>query len=99
MLNWKKTIHHAKKDLRFFPYFRMAATGVIPEIIAAPAHEIVAGPLFDDNAFASPVLTEPYTFFEVFIASLVDVGAAAPIARAHSAGDQKRKSSVRTGVT
>lgn len=83
-----------KKDVRFFPIFIGATVGVILEIIATLVDEIVVGNLFNDEAFASINLIEPYTYFEVFIAYLVAVGAAALILRAHGADDHKKMSEI-----
>lgn len=81
-----------KKDVRFFPIFLGATAGVLLEIIATLVDEIVVGNLFTDEAFASVNLIEPYTLFEVFIAYLVTVAAAALIVRAHGAGDREKMS-------
>ena len=83
-----------KKDVRFFPIFLGATIGVLLEIIATLVDEIVVGTLFTDEAFASVNLIEPYTFFEVFIAYLLTVAAAALIVRAHGAGNQKKMSEI-----
>lgn len=66
--------------------------GVLLEIIATLVDEIVVGNLFDDAAFASINLIEPYTFFEIFIGYLLTVAAAALIVRAHGAGDREKMS-------
>ena len=84
-----------KKDVRFFPIFLGATVGVLLEIIATTfVDEIVVGNLFTDEAFASVNLIEPYSYFEVFIAYLLTVAAAALIVRAHGAGDQKKMSEI-----
>ena len=85
-------IEAEKKDIRFLPIFIGATAGVVLELIATLVDEIVVGNLFTDEAFASVNLIEPYTIFEVFIAYLVSVGAAALIVRAHGAGDRERMS-------
>ena len=82
----------AEKNIRFLPIFIGATAGVVLEVIATLVDEIVVGNLFTDEAFASVNLIEPYTIFEVFIAYLVSVGAAALIVRAHGAGDRERMS-------
>ena len=69
------------------------------EIIAMLVDELVVGNLFDDAAFASINLIEPYSLFEVFIAYLVTVAAAALIVRAHGAGDHKRMSELFSQTT
>ena len=79
-----------RKDVRFFPVFLGATAGVLLEVIATLVDEIVVGNLFDDAAFASINLIEPYTLFEVFIAYLVTVAGAALIVRAHGAGDREK---------
>ena len=79
-----------RKDIRFFPIFIGATMGVLLEVIATLVDEIVVGNLFSDEAFASVNLIEPYIQFEVFVAYLVTVAAAALIMRAHGAGDRKR---------
>lgn len=79
-----------QKDVRFFPVFLGATAGVLLEVIATLVDEIVVGNLFDDAAFASINLIEPYTLFEVFIAYLVTVAGAALIVRAHGAGDREK---------
>ena len=66
-----------KKDIRFFPLFVGATAGVLLEVIATLVDEIVVGNLFDDAAFAAINLVEPYMFFEIFIAYLLTVAAAA----------------------
>lgn len=81
-----------KRDVRFFPIFIGAITGVLLEIIATLVDEIIVGNLFDDAAFASVNLIEPYTFFEIFLAYLVTVAAAALIVRARGAYDHKKMS-------
>ena len=83
-----------KKDIRFFPIFIGATLGVILEIISTLVDEIVVGNIFDDGAFASVNLIEPYTFFEVFLAYLICVGGAALIVRAQGAGDRKKMSEI-----
>ena len=83
-----------KKDVKFFPIFFGATLGVLLEIIATLVDEIVVGNLSTDEAFASVNLIEPYTYFEMFIAYLIGVGAAALIVRAHSAGDAKKESEI-----
>ena len=50
----------------------------------------MVGNLFDDAAFTSINLIEPYTVFEVFVAYLVTVAGAALIVRAHGAGDREK---------
>lgn len=82
------------KYIRFFPIFIGATAGVLLEIIATIVDEIVVGNVFDDAAFASINLIEPYTYFEVFIAYLFCVGGAALIVRAQGAGDQKKMSEI-----
>ena len=84
----------AKKDVRFFPVFIGATAGVLLEIIATLVDEIVVGNLFDDAAFVSINVIEPYTFFEVFIGYLIGVGAAALIVRARGAGDREKMSEI-----
>lgn len=79
-----------KRDVRFFPIFLGAVTGVLLEIIATLVDEIIVGNLFDDAAFASVNLIEPYTFFEIFLAYLVTVAAAALIVRARGADDREK---------
>jgi Na+-driven multidrug efflux pump len=81
-----------KKDVRFFPIFLGATAGVVLEIIATLVDEIVVGNIFNDEAFASVNLIEPYTYFEMFIAYLVSVGGAALIVRARGAGNHKKMS-------
>lgn len=81
-----------KKNIRFFPIFLGATLGVVLEIISMLVDEIVVGNIFNDEAFASVNLIEPYTYFETFIAYLVCVGGAALIVRAQGAGDRKKKS-------
>ena len=83
-----------KKDVRFFPVFLGATAGVLLEVIATMVDEIVVGNLFTDEAFAAVNLIEPYTFFEIFIAYLVTVAAAALIVRAHGADDHERMSEI-----
>jgi Na+-driven multidrug efflux pump len=83
-----------KKVRALFPRFYGCDVRCVLEIIATLVDEIVVGNLFDDCAFASVNLIEPYTLFEVFIAYLVAVGAAALIVRAHGAGDHKKMSEV-----
>lgn len=83
-----------KKDISFFPIFLAATMGTVLEIIATLVDEIVVGNLFTDEVFASVNLIEPYTFFEVFLAYLVCVGAAALIVRAEGAGDRKKMSEI-----
>lgn len=80
------------KDVRFFPVFLGATAGVLLEVIATLVDEIVVGNLFTDEAFASVNLIEPYMLFEVFIAYLVSVAAAALIVRAHGAEDREKMS-------
>ena len=96
MLHFKGTIGFMqnKKDVRFFPVFFAATVGVLLEIVAVLVDEIVVGSIFNDEAFASVNLIEPYTFFEMFIAYLVSVGGASLIVRAHGAGDQKKMSEI-----
>lgn len=84
----------SKKEVRFFPIFIGATLGVLLEIIATLVDEIVVGNVFNDEAFASINLIEPYTFFEVFIAYLFCVGGAALIVRAQGAGDRKKMSEI-----
>lgn len=79
-----------KRDIRFFPIFIGAVTGVLLEIIATLVDEIIVGNLFDDAVFASVNLIEPYTFFEIFLGYLVTVAATALIVRARGAGDRER---------
>ena len=62
------------------------------EIIATLIDEIITGNLFTDEAFASVNLITPFTLFEVFIAYLVTVAAAALIVRARGADDTNRMS-------
>ncbi len=81
-----------KRDIRFFPVFLGATLGVLLEIIAILIDEIITGNLFTDEVFASVNLITPYTLFEVFIAYLVTVAAAALIVRARGAGDTIRMS-------
>lgn len=83
-----------KKDIRFLPIFLGATIGVLLEIVATIVDEVVVGNLFTNEAFASVNLIEPYTFFEIFIAYLLTVSAAALIVRAHGAGDQKKMSEI-----
>ena len=83
-----------QKDIRFLPIFFGATIGVLLEIVATMIDEIVVGNLFTDEAFASVNLIEPYTFFEIFIAYLLTVAAAALIMRANGAGDQKKMSEI-----
>ena len=83
-----------KINIRFFPIFIAATAGVILEIIATLVDEIVVGNIFNDEAFASVNLIEPYTFFEVFLAYLVCVGGAALIVRAQGADDHKKMSEI-----
>ena len=78
-----------RKDIRFFPIFIGATMGVLLEVIATLVDEIVVGNLFSDEAFASVNLIEPYIQFEVFVAYLVTVAAAALIMRAHGAATGK----------
>lgn len=79
-----------KRDIRFFPIFLGATAGVLLEVIATLVDEIVVGNLFDDAAFASVNLIEPYTLFEVFVAYLFTVAAAALIVRARGAGNRQK---------
>ena len=72
--------------------FLGATLGVLLEIIATLIDEIITGNLFTDEVFASVNLITPYTLFEVFIAYLVTVAAAALIVRARGAGDTIRMS-------
>ena len=81
-----------KRDIRFFPVFLGATLGVLLEIIATLIDEIITGNLFTDEVFASVNLITPYTLFEVFVAYLVTVAAAALIVRARGAGDTIRMS-------
>ena len=87
-------ITHNQKEIRFFPIFIGATLGVILEIISMLVDEIVVGNIFNDEAFASVNLIEPYTFFEVFLAYLICVGGAALIVRAQGAGDRKKMSEI-----
>jgi len=79
-----------KKDVCFFPVFLGATAGVLLEVIATLVDEVVVGNLFDDAAFTSINLIEPYTVFEVFVAYLVTVAGAALIVRAHGASDREK---------
>ena len=81
-----------RKDVQFFPVFLAATAGVLLEVIATLVDEVVVGNLFDDAAFTSINLIEPYTVFEVFVAYLVTVAGAALIVRAHGAGDREKMS-------
>ena len=81
-----------QRDIRFFPVFLGATLGVLLEIIATLIDEIITGNLFTDEVFASINLITPYTLFEVFVAYLVTVAAAALIVRARGAGDRIRMS-------
>ncbi|MBR6329570.1 MAG: hypothetical protein IKR68_07965 [Lachnospiraceae bacterium] len=80
------------RDIRFWPVFIGATTGVVLEVVATLVDEIIVGNLFTDAAFAAVNLIEPYTVFEVFIAYLVTVAGAALIVRAHGAGDHEKMS-------
>ena len=62
------------------------------EIIATLIDEIITGNLFTDEVFASVNLITPFTLFEVFIAYLVTVAAAALIVRARGTDDTNRMS-------
>lgn len=83
-----------QRDIRFFPVFLGATLGVLLEIIATLIDEIITGNLFTDEVFASVNLITPYTLFEVFVAYLVTVAAAALIVRARGAGDRIRMSAL-----
>ena len=72
--------------------FLGATLGVLLEIIATLIDEIITGNLFTDEVFASVNLITPYTLFELFIAYLVTVAAAALIVRARGAGDTNKYS-------
>lgn len=86
----KDEVQWTKRTYVFSPVFLGATAGVLLEVIATLVDEIVVGNLFDDAAFASINLIEPYTLFEVFIAYLVTVAGAALIVRAHGAGDREK---------
>ena len=69
-----------------------ATVGVLMEIIGILVDEFVVGFLFNDDAFASVNLVEPFTYFETFLAYLVGGAAAALIRRAESADDHRKMS-------
>ena len=81
-----------QKDIRFFPVFAGATTGVVLEVIATLVDEIIVGNIFNDEAFAAVNLIEPYTIIEVFLAYLIGAAGAALIIRAHGAGNYKKMS-------
>lgn len=83
-----------EKEIRFFPVFMGATVGVLLDIIGILVDEFVVGTLFDDAAFASVNLVEPYTYLETFLAYLVGGAAAALIRRVESAGDKKKMSEI-----